>query len=670
METLKADGYALVAATNGEKALKMVETDSPPDLILLDIMMPDMDGYEVCRRLQANENTRGIPIIFVTAKAEEEDELRGLGFGAVDYITKPISPPRVRARVKTHMLLRQARQRLEVQNVELREAARLREDVDNIMRHDLKSPLNSIVGTARILLQDRGIKKEDEESLEIIEASGYRMLNMINLSLDLMKMERGSYPLQAISLDLAVVIRRILSEVRVTSRSKDVALHLITEDRPLADEDRFGVFAEELLCYSMLSNLIKNAVEAAPEGGNVSIALGPVEKAAARIHIHNPGVVPEDMRERFFEKYATSGKSGGTGLGTYSAKLIAETQGGSIHLDTSKERGTTVTIHLIPASVDTISDAPTDLRPADPGIDEKLAARPPLHILLVDDDPDNRRIIKTYLNHPNVTVDTASDGEKGVERILDSRLPIADSKPGDKSNMPYDAVLMDIQMPVMDGFEATAKIRELESERFAPIRLEKRQVSGVSFQEKGNSEDLTPDMRHLTPIIGLSAHNDAAIREKCAEAGFDATLVKPVSRAELIQSILQLVPFLDDGNPALSERLTDRQEPVDETKGLDNEGNQYAVEIDGDLEDIIGAFLENKRADVNTMAEAVAGPNFDILQKLGHKLKGTFSMYGFVYLGQLCSGIEAAAIAKDIRTIERNLELLTDFMAKMTISYI
>ncbi len=107
------DHFRVSVALNGEKALKIVQSDTPPDLVLLDVMMPGMDGYEVCRRIREAPETRDIPVIFVTARAEIEDETKGFELGAVDYITKPISPPVVLARVKTHLLLKESRSRLE-----------------------------------------------------------------------------------------------------------------------------------------------------------------------------------------------------------------------------------------------------------------------------------------------------------------------------------------------------------------------------------------------------------------------------------------------------------------------------------------------------------------------------------------------------------------------------
>ena len=113
LDSVLSQEYTIKAALNGEKALKIAGSENPPDIILLDIEMPGMDGYEVCRRLKADPQTRDIPIIFVTAKSDESDETKGLEIGAVDYITKPFSPPIVQARVKTHLALKMMRQRVE-----------------------------------------------------------------------------------------------------------------------------------------------------------------------------------------------------------------------------------------------------------------------------------------------------------------------------------------------------------------------------------------------------------------------------------------------------------------------------------------------------------------------------------------------------------------------------
>jgi len=327
-------------------------TDPLPDLILLDIMMPGMDGYEVCKQLKANPKTRYIPIIFITAMSETEDETRGLELGAIDYITKPVSPPIVRARVKNHLALKLAlekietqKQKLDEQNKALIEAAHLREDVERITRHDIKTPLNAVIGFSQFLMMADNLTDAQLDGLRTIEEAGYRILNIINLSVDLFKMERGIYPFTPALVNLLLVINKIIIETREMVRLKNLSINVSIKGIPIDDNDIFSVQGDELLCYSMLANLIKNALEASPEGETISIILDDDDDTAI-INIHNKGVVPADVRENFFDIYVTSGKETGTGLGTYSAKLIAETQNGRISMTTSEEEGTYVIIKL------------------------------------------------------------------------------------------------------------------------------------------------------------------------------------------------------------------------------------------------------------------------------------------------------------------------------------
>ncbi len=343
-DVLKNPDYKILAATNGANALKMV-ADEMPDLIILDIMMPDMDGYEVCKKLKANDTTRSIPVIFITALDYEENEMFGLELGAVDYITKPIKSSIVQARVKTHLKLKRAYEELEAKNIVLKESALLRENVERILRHDLKTPLNAIIGYSE-LLQDKPHKQLSKRitwAMNIMEA-GYQMLNMINHSLDIYKMETGTYPYYPSSVDILSVLNKIVVDTKNLLTSKNLSVKILIQDKPVNQGDIFMVQGEVLLCYSLFANLIKNAIEASPEAEHITICLD--KKETAMISIHNQGAVPKEIRDNFFDKYVTAEKNEGTGLGTYSAKLMAEAQGGSIHFETSEEMGTTVTVLL------------------------------------------------------------------------------------------------------------------------------------------------------------------------------------------------------------------------------------------------------------------------------------------------------------------------------------
>jgi signal transduction histidine kinase len=345
--------YRTIVAKNGDEALKRARAVPPPDLILLDIMMPEMDGYEVCRQLKADPQTKEIPVIFVTAMSEIKDETRGLELGAIDYLTKPINPSIVLARVKNHLALQTARKeieqqkrQLEIQNAELLEAARLREDVERITRHDLKTPLNVVIGMPDVILDEGNLSARQVKFLKMIENSGYRMLNMINQSLNLLKMEQGRYQVTPVAVNLLHIFQKIAAEMQHILDSLDLSLEIMANGIPPDEAETFFVSGEELLCHSLFENLLKNALEASPSGEKITIScLKQGERAV--IHIHNQSAIPASIRDRFFDKYVTSGKeTTGTGLGTYSAKLFAEAMRGSISFDTSEAHGTTVTVQL------------------------------------------------------------------------------------------------------------------------------------------------------------------------------------------------------------------------------------------------------------------------------------------------------------------------------------
>jgi len=354
MVAILKDEYRLIIAKNGTEALRRAKAANPPDIILLDIMMPGMDGYEVCSRLKSDPKTRHIPVIFITAMSEMENEEKGLLMGAIDYIIKPVSPPIVRARVRNHLSLKMAleeiagqKQKIEEQNRELMQAARFRENVERITRHDVKTPLNSIIGFSQLLMADDNLNPEQQESLSTIEDSAYRILNIINLSVDLFRMEQKTYPLQPVLVNLLHVIGKITVESGGLMRGRELKILTLVQGNPVSSQETFYAKGEELLYYSMFANLIKNALEASPEGENVTISLDKDSQTGeVLVVIHNKGAVPEEIRDRFFEIYVTAGKKNGTGLGTYSAKLIAETLRGSIQMATSEESGTTLTVRV------------------------------------------------------------------------------------------------------------------------------------------------------------------------------------------------------------------------------------------------------------------------------------------------------------------------------------
>ena len=223
----------------------------------------------------------------------------------------------------------------------------LKEDVERIMRHDLKGPLAGIINLPELIRMRGPLNESQEKHLENIEQASYRMSQMINMSLNLYKIETNTYQISPVDLKVVPLLERVLDELRGFTDNCGVDVHFAgpKDDDSVAANLRFP--GEELLCFTMFQNLIKNAVEASSRGDAVTISITPAADSYITVQIHNAGKIPSNILPVFFEKYATSGKRQGSGLGTYSAKLIAQLHGGDIIIaESSEEGGTVIAVQL------------------------------------------------------------------------------------------------------------------------------------------------------------------------------------------------------------------------------------------------------------------------------------------------------------------------------------
>ncbi len=457
--------YEVSAVMDGPSALEAAAED-PPDIVLLDIMMPGMDGFEVCRRLKAGPASKDIPVIFITAKSEVADEAKGFELGAVDYITKPVSPPIVLARVATHLALSAARRTLAAQNrqlakqnQQLKKYAQLREEVERITRHDLKTPLNAVLTVPGMLAGEDNLTAEQVEMLQMLEESGWRMLDIINSSMDMMRMELGQYQLRPVPVEVLGLVGQIRGETREVLRGKGLRVLPSLDGKPVEKGAQLWLPGEKSLYYSMLANLLKNAAEASPPAGCIALDFSTGESTIIRIH--NQGAVPPEIRDKFFEKFVTAGKEGGTGLGTYSARLITTTLGGTIAMETSRERGTMITIELPPpVKAEAPVDAPAGEEPAATG-----AMNRKMTILVVDDYSNMRRIIKGVLR--SMGFSGFLEAENGVQalKIL--------------SQERVGLIVSDVNMPGMTGLSLLKNVRASAATADIPFLL----VTGEADQE-------------------------------------------------------------------------------------------------------------------------------------------------------------------------------------------
>ncbi len=220
----------------------------------------------------------------------------------------------------------------------------LREDVERMVRHDLRSPTIAVQTLFKIFDKADNLTDDQQELLESVMKASRRMLNIIDMSRALFKMEAGTYKMRPETLDLLSIMDSVIKDISPLLRFRKIDVGVNVEGEPIEAESVFMIQSEGMLCYALLANLIKNAAEASPEGGMVTVNMSTADEHV--ITVHNEGVVPDSIRKTFFDKYVTSGKDQGTGLGTYTARLITLTLGGKIHFSSSEGEGTTLLVSL------------------------------------------------------------------------------------------------------------------------------------------------------------------------------------------------------------------------------------------------------------------------------------------------------------------------------------
>ena len=360
-EFLVADGYTVDVAADAQEALRLLG-DNDFDVVVSDIGLPGISGIELLQAIRTAAPY--VQVIMMTGEPTIATAAEALRSSAFDYLIKPAGKSAIlravgnaatiknldderrreqEAKERYQQELQEVVIRLTVANEQLRQAAAFREEVENIMRHDLKAPLCIIIGAPELIRMTPDLLTEEQNGwLNNIESAGRRMLDMINRSLDLFKIEQGMYTLRLEAVDLLSVAQEVIGHNTTLIRAKDLAVDMMVDDHPCTKTDVFVVQGERLLCYSMLGNLLKNALEASPTGESVTFRFKSDDPMV--VSIRNRGSVPETIRDRFFQKFSTEGKKHGTGLGAYSARLIAELHCARISVDTSVPDFTTLVI--------------------------------------------------------------------------------------------------------------------------------------------------------------------------------------------------------------------------------------------------------------------------------------------------------------------------------------
>jgi signal transduction histidine kinase len=385
---LKPEGFILLSAASGEEALSLV-AQQPPDLILLDVMMPGMDGYEVARRIKSDHYAKNIPVIMLTALDGRDTRMHGLNAGAEDFLTKPVDRAELCVRVRnllrlkeygdklgaTLVALESANAQLATALAEAGEARRMAEHANNAktvflraMSHELRTPLNAISGYTEILeLGIRGaVNPEQVKDLGRIKRASAYLLRLINDVLTIARLE-GARPLNVIAIPVNPVLTEVEGLCALQAKAKGLTLTVTPPEGEVAvaaDAERF---------QQVLLNLITNAIKFTPSGGSVGVACDS-GASTVRFQVQDTGVGvrPVDV-ERVFEpfvqidRHLTAATQQGVGLGLSISRELARAMGGDLTLESAEGVGSTFTLTLPVATEDSLAPR---IQSSGPAIDE------------------------------------------------------------------------------------------------------------------------------------------------------------------------------------------------------------------------------------------------------------------------------------------------------------
>ena len=464
-------------------------------------------------------------------------------------------------------------------------ASQTKSDFLASMSHEIRTPMNAIIGIADLLAKTP-LAPEQDKYVQIFRRAGDNLLNLINDILDLSKVEASQLELERTGFSLNDHLEKVTE--MVVDRAHEKGLALVCEIAPNVPNDLVG---DPTRLRQVLLNLLSNAIKFT-ESGEVSLRVAPDADSsvptALRFTVSDTGIgIPGDKLGQVFERFtqadsSTTRRFGGSGLGLTISKRLVELMGGRIWVESRVGEGS-VFAFAVPFEIWAAANRPT-AAPVGTGPEAPL---PALCILLAEDSPDNCLITMAYLKDTPYRVEIAETGAVACKKFIAGH---------------YDLVLMDRQMPIMDGLTATRTIRAWEQ-----------------------ANDRPP-----TPIIALTASALKGDREMCLAAGCTAFLTKPIKQEVLLQAIKERSIVAPPSSKEESSRM-----------------DTILVRAEPKLADLIPVFLQNCRKNAITMLDALDRGDFETVEILGHGMRGAGGSYGFQAITDIGAALEQAAESAD-----------------------
>ncbi len=577
---LEGAGHDVWSAATGQEGLALAKKQ--PDLIILDIALPDMGGFAVCRMLKSDAETQRIPVLHLSGQFNEDnDRAAGLEGGAEAYLVKPTTNRVLLATIGSLLRMHDAEQSLAEA---LRKAEAANEAKDRFLSRitgQLRLPLNGIVGASG-LLTDSALTPRQRKAADSIRGNSQRLLVLVNDLLDAACLDLSGVELEDVELGPRLVCKDVFTMLHDKADAKALVLDCIcSPEVPKAVRVDAGRFMQ------VLTHLVENAIQFTPKGTvTVRMAMlgnqGDVETLRIEVEDTGPGV-PDELETSLFKPLASlmvehPAAGSGPGLGLAIAHAVVELMGGSMGYRPAEKGGALFWFEM-PAP------APLVTTP-EPTVGKEPHGSEIVRVLLVDDNAVNRQVAGTILGRLGCDVVMATGGQEAVELAR---------------NGGVDLVFMDLHMPDMDGFEATRRIREERTRK-----------------------DISP-----LPIIALTAQTDETSRTRCAQAHMDGYITKPVSRDALAQVLTDMLPrpgtVQQTHNGAVAPQADDAATPpVFDHNSLHKRmgGDQSATQ------EILKLYLSEVPSEIEMLDRGMRERDSAIVMRQAHSLKGTTANIG------------------------------------------